>query len=172
MSVCSQYPLPLFPLDSRDAFHVNRPTNLGTDKEVLSKKEFNKFREWVECSPMVREIDVVFNNGAGDRGSIPGRVIPRTQKMVLDAALLSTQHYKVRINGKVEQSRERSSALPYTSVWKLLKREPSGHPRLWSPTFFLFTNIYVFTLVCVCVCVRVFKLKRYFEITGPIHIAR
>ena len=36
----------------------------------------------------------VFANGPGDRGSIPGRVIPKTQKMVLDAALLSTQHYK------------------------------------------------------------------------------
>ena len=27
-----------------------------------------------------------------------------------------TQHYKVRIKGKVEQSREKSSALPYTLV--------------------------------------------------------
>ena len=27
-----------------------------------------------------------------------------------------TQHYKVRIKGKVEQFRERSNALPYTSV--------------------------------------------------------
>ena len=26
-------------------------------------------------------------------GSIPGRVIPKTQKMVLDAALLNTQHH-------------------------------------------------------------------------------
>ena len=43
--------------------------------------------------------------------------IPKTQKMALDAALLNTQHYKVRIKGKVEQSREWSSALPYTSVW-------------------------------------------------------
>ena len=59
----------------------------------------------------------VFANGPGDRGSIPGRVIPKTQKMVLDAALLNTQHYKVRIKGKVEQSREWSSALHYTSVW-------------------------------------------------------
>ncbi len=42
----------------------------------------------------------VFANGLGDLGSIPGRVIPKTQKMVLDAALLSTQHYKVRIKGK------------------------------------------------------------------------
>ena len=33
------------------------------------------------------------------------------KKMVLDVALLNTQHYKVWINGKVEQSRGRSSAL-------------------------------------------------------------
>ena len=52
----------------------------------------------------------VFANGPGDPGSIPGRVITKTQKMVLDAILLNTQHYKVRIKGKVEQSRERSSA--------------------------------------------------------------
>ena len=55
-------------------------------------------------------------NGPGDLGSIKGRVIPKTQKMVLDASLLNTQHCKVRIKGKVEQARERSSALPYTLV--------------------------------------------------------
>ena len=49
----------------------------------------------------------VFANGPGDWGSIPGRFIPKTQKMVVDAALLNTQQYKVRINGKVEQSKER-----------------------------------------------------------------
>ena len=38
----------------------------------------------------------VFGNGPGDWGSIPGQVIPKTQKMVLDAALLSTQYYKVK----------------------------------------------------------------------------
>ena len=58
----------------------------------------------------------MFSNGLEDRGSIPGRVIPKTQKMVLDASLLNTQNYKERIKGKVEQSRERSSALPYISV--------------------------------------------------------
>ena len=57
-----------------------------------------------------------FTNGPGDRGSMPGRVIPKTQKMVLDAVLLNTQHYKVRIKSKVEKSRERSSGLSYTSV--------------------------------------------------------
>ena len=39
----------------------------------------------------------------------------KIQKMVLDATLLNT-HYKVRIKGKVKESRERSSAFPYTSV--------------------------------------------------------
>ena len=63
-----------------------------------------------------RAIDLsrLFTNGLRDRGSILGRVIPKTQKMVLDASLLNTQHYKVRIQDKVEQSRERSSSLPYT----------------------------------------------------------
>ena len=58
----------------------------------------------------------VFANGPGDLGSILGLVIPKTLKMVLDTSLLNTQHYKVRIKGKVEQSREKSSALPYTLV--------------------------------------------------------
>ena len=58
----------------------------------------------------------MFTNGPGDQGSIPGRVIPKAQKMVLDGASLNTQYYEERIKGKVEQSREWSSALPYTSV--------------------------------------------------------
>ena len=36
--------------------------------------------------------------------------------MILAAALLNTQHYKVGIKSKVEQSREWISALSYTSV--------------------------------------------------------
>ena len=43
---------------------------------------------------------ITFSNGPGDQGLIPGRVIPKTQKMVLDTALLNTQNYKVRIKGK------------------------------------------------------------------------
>ena len=48
----------------------------------------------------------VFANGLGDQDSKRGRVIPMTQKMVLDAGLLNTQHYKISIKDKVEQSRE------------------------------------------------------------------
>ena len=59
---------------------------------------------------------IAITPGLGDQGSIPGQVIPKTQKMVLDTVLLRTQQYKVRSKGKVEQSREWSSTLPYTLV--------------------------------------------------------
>ena len=54
----------------------------------------------------------MFANGPEHRGSIPGRVITRTQKMVLGATLLNTHPYKVKIKGKVEQFREYRRALP------------------------------------------------------------
>ena len=87
----------------------------------------------------------VFANGPRKQGSLLGRVIPKTPKMVTDTSLLNTQHYKVRINGKVEQSKEWSSDLPYTTVLKLLKREPLGHPRLRSPTIYIYIYIYIHT---------------------------
>ena len=65
---------------------------------------------------VIGQLSRVFANGLEDPGSIPARVITNIQKMVRDATLFNTQHYKVRIKGKVEQSREWSSALPYTSV--------------------------------------------------------
>ena len=58
----------------------------------------------------------VFSNGPGDLGLIPGQVIPKSQKMLLDASLLNTQHYNAQIKGIVEQSRQRSIALPSISV--------------------------------------------------------
>ena len=61
----------------------------------------------------------VFANGPGDRGSIPGDVIPKTFKMVLDTSLHNSQQYKICIKGKVEQPRERSSA--FLDKKKLLK---------------------------------------------------
>ncbi len=61
-------------------------------------------------------MDRFFADGAGDVGSIPGMVIPKTSKMALDTYSLNTQHYKVGIKVNVGQSMKRSSALHYTSV--------------------------------------------------------
>ena len=46
----------------------------------------------------------VFANGPEDLGSVPGRVIRKTLKMVLDTSLLNSQQYDVCIKGKMEQS--------------------------------------------------------------------
>ena len=88
---------------------VKIPLNINSDKveNFNFLLYFNR-----DIGPAVR----VFANGPGDLGSIPGRVIPKTLKMELDTTLLNTQHYKVRFKGKVEQSWEWSSALPYTLV--------------------------------------------------------
>ena len=54
--------------------------------------------------------------------------------MVLDAALLNTKPYKVR----VKWSNPGNGVAPtYTSLLQLLKREPSGHPWLRSLTLFM-----------------------------------
>ena len=57
----------------------------------------------------------VFASGPEDRSSIPDRVILKTQKMVLDTALLNSQHYKIRIKGKVEQSM--NGVVPSPTPW-------------------------------------------------------
>ena len=48
-------------------------------------------------------VSSVFANGLGDLVSVPGYVIQKTLKMVLDISLLNTQQYKVLIKGKVEK---------------------------------------------------------------------
>ena len=83
----------------------------------------------------------VFANGSGDLGSIPDRVIPKTLKMELDTTLLNTQHYKVRFEGKVEQSRERSSAPLHLGV-VAIEKGAFGSPS---------TMVANFTLTYLCI---------------------
>ena len=81
---------------------------------VLKLSVINTFR--MLYAILIGLVGRVFANGPGDLGSILGRFKPKTLKMVLDTSLLNTQQYKVRIKGKVKQSKERSCALLYTSV--------------------------------------------------------
>ena len=62
---------------------------------------------------------------SGRPGVNPRSSHTKDSKMVLDAALLSTQHYKVRIKSKVEQSREWSSTLSVVAIEKRALRSPS-----------------------------------------------
>ena len=65
----------------------------------------------------------VFANGSGDLCSILGRIIPKTQEMVLDTALINTQHYKVRIKSNMEPS-----PTPWcSSYWKRSLQVPHDY---------------------------------------------
>ena len=72
-------------------------------------KEYSKYTVLKRTNRLIGLVGRVVTNGPGDLDS-------KTLKMALDTSLLNTQLYKVRIKGKVEQSREGSCALPYTSV--------------------------------------------------------
>ena len=84
----------------------------------------------------------VFINGLEHHGLFLSRVIPKTQKMVCDTSLLNTQHYKVYIKGKVEQSRERSSAPPLHLGVVAIEKGVFG-----SPIYFYYIYIYIYTHV-------------------------
>ena len=87
-----------------------------TQVSCVQKVKLRETKYESKCKILIGLMSRVFTNGPGDQGSIPDRFIPKTQKMVLDIALLNTQHYKLRIKGKVEKPREWSSTLPYISV--------------------------------------------------------
>ena len=93
----------------------------------------------------------VFANGPGDLGSIPDRVISKTQKMVLDASLLNTQHYKVRIKSKVEPSRE--GVAPSPTSWCSSYRKGSLRVTLDYGRQLYYLYVYIYMCVCVCVCI-------------------
>ena len=86
----------------------------------------------------------VFTNGPGDLGSIPGRIIPKTLKMVLDASLLNTQHYKVRIKGKVEQSRGIELHPPLHLGVVAIEKGDLGSPLTTVANFTLYQSDYNF----------------------------
>ena len=70
----------------------------------------------------------VFTIGLVDQGSIPGQVIPKTQKMVLDAALLNTQYCQLWIESKGKQSREKSSTLTLHISLVAIEKGAIGSP--------------------------------------------
>ena len=95
----------------------------------------------------------MFANSLAERCSIPGRVVPKTQKMELDATLLNTQYYKVRIKGKVEQFKEWGSTHPYTSCVVAIEKRNFG---LSSTKVLILLYIYIYICVCVCIYIYVY----------------
>ncbi len=94
------------------------------------------------------------------------RFIPKTQKMVLDASLLNTRHYKVRIKGKVEQSRQ--GVTPSPTPWCSSYRKGSLRLTLdYGRQLYLYIYIYIERereRECVCVAITQQKMAHNREI--------
>ena len=80
----------------------------------------------------------MFANGPGNRDQPQVESYLR-QKMVRDATLLNTQHYKIRINSKVEQFKKWSCALSYSSA---IEKGAFGSPS---------TKVADFTYLYICI---------------------
>ena len=125
-------------------FYVNDTFHLSIHLSILTSSYIYIYIYiYIYMCVCVCLVDRVLANGPGDRGSIPGRVISKTQKMVSDTSLFNTQHYKVRIKRKVEKSRERTSALLlHVGVEAIQKR-------LFVSLSSMVTNF----ILCICVYV-------------------
>ena len=92
--------------------------------------------------------------------------------MVLDASLDNTQQYKVNIESKVEESRERSSAPLHLGVVAIEKGV------FWSPSTmvanfiyfiyiyihtYIYIYIYIYIYMCVCVCVWLYLFCLFYR---------
>ena len=86
-----------------------------------------------------------FANGQGDLGSIPGRVIPKNLKMLLDISLLNTRQYKVRVEGKVEQFLGKEYHPPLQFVAVAIEKEA-----FWSlSTTVANNNLYIYIYIYI-----------------------
>ena len=80
----------------------------------------------------------LFTSSSVDWGSIPGWIIPKTQKMVLDTSLLNTQHYKIWIKNKWRNPEKGVAPSPtpwYSNYWKANLWVALNYGR---PTYLLF----------------------------------
>ena len=57
-------------------------------KKRMNKVNIDNLMNSIYLTRVIDQMSRVFTNGPGNWGSIPGRLIPKTQKMVLDATLL------------------------------------------------------------------------------------
>ena len=82
----------------------------------------------------------VFANVPGDQGSIPDRVIPKTQKIVLNDTFLNTKHHKVWIKSMWKNPGKGVVPSPTPNVVAIEKGV------FWSPSTLVanFTYIYIY----------------------------
>ena len=105
---------------------------------------------------LIGQVGSVFTNVPEDQGSVPDRIIQKTLKMVLE----TSQHYKVWIRGKVEQSRKGvvpSSTPCCSSYWNGSLLVPLNYDR---QLYFLCNKQFDFLLL---VCLFLYQFGSFAE---------
>ena len=105
----------------------------------------------------------VFANGPERLEFNPRSSQTKTQKMVLDNSLPNAQHYKVRIEGKIEQSRERS-------VEAIEKGAFGRHLKIWraKAPFSIGINIIyimIYIVIYIMIYIMIYIIIWYIYIT-------
>ena len=143
-------------------FMSSTSSNFTLDVNFQIKNKQKTYGHWCsmyERCCTVTTLDLLpkllfFANDPGDQDSILRRVILKTQKMVLEAALLNTQRYEVQINGKdgaIQGKKERPPL--HLGVVANEKRAFRSTSTTFTNFTYLYIYIYIYARVCVCVCV-------------------
>ena len=126
----------------RTCAYYPKPSEGGEHAWLPRKSKFHIFSMNTTLNRLIGLVVRVFTTGPGDLGSLPCHVIPKILKMVLDTSLLNSQHYKVCIKDKLEQSWERNcafSTLRCSSYWK----RAFGSPSIMVANLLLHENFHV-----------------------------
>ena len=81
------------------------------------------------------------------RDSIPGRVLPKTQRLVLDSSLLNTQPYTVQIKGK------------WSNTGKLLAPLTSPCSSYWNTSLRVAQLVYIYIYIYIYICMYIWQLS-------------
>ena len=87
--------------------HTQTHTHTHTHTRTHAHTQTNK-QTYRPIGIMVRG----FASCSEDRSSLPGRIMQKTKKLVLDASLLNTQHLKVRIKSEWSNPEKKGTAYP------------------------------------------------------------
>ena len=89
-------------------------------KKILKKTNFafslKNYLYNYPLYPLIGLMGRVFTNGLQDQVSIPGQVIAKTHKTLLDTNLLNSQHHKIWIKGKRAIQEKEKHPLLHLSV--------------------------------------------------------
>ena len=89
--------------------------------------------------------------------------LPKTLKMVIDTSLPNTRQYKVRTEGKVDQSGKGVAPSPTLRCCRYWKGSLLVALDYCRQLYLLYIYIYIYVCVCVCVCVWCHIVEQ----TGP-----